>query len=120
MRPVGHVVYDADCGFCTRSARWVDRAPVSWQSLDLDAVGATREQADSYAGFLSADGRITALGAPAIAQAMQARGGWTRPLGRLMTLPGVRNLAALVYPVVARNRHKLPGGTAACKPEDRP
>jgi len=115
MRPVGHVVYDADCGFCTRSAHWVDRAPVSWQSLDLAAVGATREQADNYAGFLTAEGRIIALGAPAIAAAMRARGGWTAPLGWLMTLPGVRTLAALVYPVVARYRHKLPGGTAACE-----
>jgi predicted DCC family thiol-disulfide oxidoreductase YuxK len=119
MRPAGHVVYDADCGFCTRYARWVDRDPVSWQSLDLDAVGATAEQAANFAGFLSSEGRITALGAPAIAAALRARGGWTAPLGWLMTLPGVRSLAALVYPVIARNRHRLPGGTAACKVEDR-
>lgn len=118
MRPVGHVVYDAGCGFCTRAAHWVDRAPVSWQSLDLDAVGVTAEQAANYAGFLSAEGRITALGAPAMAAALRARGGWTTPLGWLMTLPVVRNLAALVYPIVARNRHRLPGGTAACKIEE--
>lgn len=118
MATAGHVVYDADCGFCTRSAHWIDRAPVSWQSLDLDAVGATPEQARHFAGFL-ADGRIVALGAPAIAAAMRARGGWTRPLGRLLTLPVLGQLAALVYPVIARNRHRLPGGTAACKLEDR-
>jgi len=110
----GQIVYDADCGFCTRSARWVDFRPVAWQSLDLDAVGATREQADSFAGWL-VDGRIRALGAPAIAAVLRDRGGWTRPIGRLIDLPGVRRLASVVYRVVAANRHRLPGGTDACR-----
>jgi predicted DCC family thiol-disulfide oxidoreductase YuxK len=115
----GQIVYDADCGFCTRSARWVDDRPVAWQSLDLAAVGATRDQADQFVGWLE-DGRISALGAPAIAAALRARGGWTRPLGRLIDLPGVRRLAARTYPVVARHRHRLPGGTAACRIDTRP
>jgi predicted DCC family thiol-disulfide oxidoreductase YuxK len=116
----GQIVYDADCGFCTRSARWVDTAPVAWQHLDLVEVGATREQAAQYVGWL-VDGRIRALGAPAIAAALRARGGWTRPVGVLMDLPGVRRLAAMVYPVVARNRHRLPGGTEECRlDEPRP
>ena len=114
----GQIVYDADCGFCTRSARWVDDRPVAWQSLDLTAVGATQEQADNFAGWL-VDGRIRALGAPAIAASLRARGGWTRPVGWLMDLPGVRRLAAVVYRMVAANRHRLPGGTPECS-LDRP
>ena len=110
----GQVVYDADCGFCTRSAHWVDADPVTWQSLDLGHVGATPEDADNFAGWLVA-GRIEALGAPAIAAALVARGGWARPLGRLIQLPWVSRLAAVVYRVVARHRHRLPGGTAACR-----
>lgn len=47
----GQVVYDADCGFCTRVAHWADHDPVSWQALDLAAVGATPEQADNFAGW---------------------------------------------------------------------
>lgn len=112
----GRIVYDADCGFCTRSAHWIDVAPVAWQSLDLAAVGTTQAQADNFVGWL-VDGRITALGAPAIAAALRARGGVLGLTGRAMTLPGVRGLAARVYPVVARNRHRLPGGTAACRLE---
>jgi predicted DCC family thiol-disulfide oxidoreductase YuxK len=112
----GHIVYDADCGFCTRSARWVDDAPVAWQALDLSEVGATQEQADNFAGWLSG-GRVRALGAPAIAAALRARGGWMRPVGWLIDLPGVRRLAAVVYRVVAANRHRLPGGSAACRVE---
>ena len=110
----GQIVYDADCGFCTRSARWVDEHPVAWQSLDLAAVGATQQQADSFAGWL-VDGGIRALGAPAIAAALRARGGWTRPIGWLIDLPGVRRLAAVGYRIVARHRHRLPGGTEVCR-----
>jgi predicted DCC family thiol-disulfide oxidoreductase YuxK len=110
----GHVVYDADCGFCTRSALWVDDEPVAWQSLDLSAVGASQEQADNFAGWL-VNGRIEALGAPAIAAALRARSSWTRPIGWVIDLPGVRRLAAIVYRIVAANRHRLPGGTSACR-----
>lgn len=118
----GHLVYDADCGFCTRSARWLDDAPVAWHTLDLAAVGATQTDADSNAGWL-VDGRITALGAPAIAAALRAKGGPARLLGWTLTVPGVRGLAGLLYPRVAANRHRMPGGTAACRitpPDEKP
>lgn len=68
----GQVVYDADCGFCTRVATWADVRPVSWQSLGLAEIGATQDRADNFAGWL-VDGRIEALGAPAIAAALRAR-----------------------------------------------
>jgi hypothetical protein len=32
-----------------------------------------------------------------------------------MALPGIRQLAGVVYRLVAKYRHKLPGGTPACK-----
>ena len=52
----GTLVYDADCGFCTRSAELLqqrsDCAVRPWQSLDLAAVGLT--QADvTYRGLLA-------------------------------------------------------------------
>lgn len=114
----GRIVYDADCGFCTRSAHWVDTDPVPWQSIDLAAVGATQAQADAYVGWL-VDGRVEALGAPAMAAALVARGGWTQPVGRLIDLPIVRRLAAVGYRLLAANRHRLPGGTAACRTDQR-
>jgi predicted DCC family thiol-disulfide oxidoreductase YuxK len=113
----GQIVYDADCGFCTRSARWVDEHPVAWQSLDLDTVGATREQSESYVGWL-VDGRVRALGAPAIAACLRARGGLSRPIGWLMDVPVVRGLAAVVYKIVSANRYRLPGGTDACRTDE--
>lgn len=112
----GHLVYDADCGFCTRSAQWLDEAPVAWHTLDLDAVQVTQDEADANAGWL-VDGRITLLGAPAIAAALRARRGGSRLLGWALTVPGIRALANLVYPRIAANRHRMPGGTAACRIE---
>jgi predicted DCC family thiol-disulfide oxidoreductase YuxK len=32
-----------------------------------------------------------------------------------MRLPGLRQLSAWGYRMVARNRHRLPGGTPACE-----
>ena len=110
----GQIVYDADCGFCVRSAHWVDDHPVAWQTLDLATVGATQGQADRYVGWLDG-GRIRALGAPAIATALRARGGWTGPLGWLIERPGIRYVAAAAYRILAANRHRLPGGTQACR-----
>jgi predicted DCC family thiol-disulfide oxidoreductase YuxK len=110
---MGHLVYDADCGFCTRSARWLDEDPVPWHALDLDALHVTQEEADANAGYLQ-DGKITHLGAPAIAQALRAKRGGGRLLGVLLTTPGIRRLAHLVYPCLAANRHRMPGGTPAC------
>jgi len=110
----GHLVYDADCGFCTRSAQWLDDAPVPWHTLDLDALHVTQAEADANAGWLE-DGRITRLGAEAITTALRAKPGSARVLGWALTVPGLRQLAAVVYPRIAANRHRMPGGTAACR-----
>ncbi len=44
-----------------------------------------------------------------------AAGGVWGLIGRLMLVPPVSWLAAAVYAVVARNRHRLPGATDACR-----
>lgn len=115
-RSAGHLVYDADCDFCSRSAHWLDNAPVAWHTLDLDRVHVTRAEADANAGWL-VEGRITALGAEAISTALRAKRGVARVAGWAMRVPGIRSLAALVYPRIAAHRHRLPGGTAACRIE---
>ena len=112
----GHLVYDADCGFCTRSAHWLDDAPVPWHTLDLDGLHVTQAEADANAGWLD-EGRITQLGAEAIIAALRAKPGSARVLGWLLVVPGIRAVAARVYPRIAANRHRMPGGTAACRIE---
>jgi len=109
----GRLVYDADCGFCTRFAQWVGPS-VSWQELDLAAAATTEQEMRSAAGWLD-DGRVVVTGADAISAALVARGGAAGLAGRIIARPPVRGLARVVYRVVARNRHRMPGGTPSCR-----
>ena len=113
------MVYDADCGFCTRSAEFLGRrsdcAVRPWQSLDLAAAGLT-EQDVSTAAYWLEDGRTPRRGARAVAAGLRScRGVGYRVLGRMIDLRPVRPLAATGYGLVAKYRYKLPGGSNACR-----
>ena len=117
QRPI--FLYDGDCAFCTTCARFIERriptsAEVSpWQFADLDALGVTQAQAEEAVLWI-ADGRPVAAGPDAVARLLIDGGSWWRPLGRVLALAPVRWLAWPVYRCLSRNRHRLPGGTAAC------
>ena len=112
-------VYDGDCAFCTTCARFIERriptsAEVSpWQFADLDALGVTQAQAEEAVLWV-ADGEPVAAGPEAIARLLVDGGSYWRALGWVLGLRPVTWLAWPVYRWVARNRHRLPGGTAAC------
>lgn len=117
-------VYDGDCAFCTSCAEFIGRhglgqrgaAPVvvvPWQFTDLEALGLTVAQAEEAVQWVGADGH-RAAGPDAIAELLRASGALWRPLGGTLRLGPVRALAWPVYRWVARNRHRMPGGTAAC------
>jgi predicted DCC family thiol-disulfide oxidoreductase YuxK len=115
----GTLVYDGDCGFCTTSAGWARRiAPelvtIPWQFAELDKLGITEAAAAAEVQYVDARGTATA-GAQAIASLLVSVGGLLGLMGRVMRLPGIRALAAVVYKLVAANRHRLPGGTPACR-----
>jgi predicted DCC family thiol-disulfide oxidoreductase YuxK len=119
----GLLIFDGDCGFCTTSARfasrWVDRrqryAIAPWQEVDLARYGLTGADCIAAAQFVRPDGAVVA-GHRAIAEGLtQGAPGW-RPLGHVLTLPGVDRVAARVYAWVAGHRYALPGGTPACAP----
>jgi predicted DCC family thiol-disulfide oxidoreductase YuxK len=113
------LLFDGDCGFCTTTAGLAARiAPaltvVPWQRADLGALGVRAEDAQAAVQWVAADKRIYA-GAAATARFLIAAGGGWRFIGRLLLVPGVRRLADLAYRLVAANRHRLPGGTPACR-----
>ena len=116
-RPV--LVFDGDCAFCTSCARLLERIGpeaevVAWQAADLDELGITAAQAAAAVRWVGADGTVR-TGHEAFAAALgTAAGSVWRILGRALLLPGVSPLAAAGYRLVARNRHRLPGGTPAC------
>ncbi len=115
----GTVLYDADCGFCTTCAHWLERhgtcSVTPWQSVDLEALHLTVEDVTTAAWWLDSSGQATASGAQAVAAALRTCGPAYRLLGFLMTLPVIRLLAAVVYRWVAANRYRLPGATDACR-----
>ena len=113
------LIYDGDCGFCTSSAAWFARRArdperiAPWQALDLDSYGLTEQQVSESVYW--ADGSVLVSGADAAASAMQSVPGPWKVTGHLLAFPGVVHLARRLYPVVARNRHRLPGSTDACR-----
>lgn len=115
----GLFLYDRDCGFCQRAVGFArDRlrtrtAFAAWQDVDLAAVGLTPEQTDEQAWFVCPAGSLLA-GGDAVAGVLLGAGLPARVLGRIMLLPGVRMLNRAAYRIVAANRYRLPGGTAAC------
>jgi predicted DCC family thiol-disulfide oxidoreductase YuxK len=117
------LIFDGDCGFCTSSATWLaerlrrtggpNAELVPWQFTDLAAIGTTPERARREVLWLGTDHTLYG-GAQAFAEWLKFRGGPYGVAGRAMTLPGVRQLAAAVYRLVAKYRYRMPGGSPAC------
>jgi predicted DCC family thiol-disulfide oxidoreductase YuxK len=116
---MNHVfLYDGDCAFCTKAARFLERrvrttAKVTpWQWANLDGLGVS--QADAEAAVIWVEENFRQDGPDAIAVLLRRAQWHWRPIGWLLSFKLVSKAAWPVYRVVARNRHKLPGGTAAC------
>jgi len=113
------LVFDGDCAFCTTSARawqrWMKLEHVEpWQFLDLELLGLTAEQCTQAVQWVDVDGSVVAAEHAVIAACWRSGGFWG-VVGRVLAVPGVRHLAGVVYRVVAKYRHRLPGGTPACR-----
>jgi predicted DCC family thiol-disulfide oxidoreductase YuxK len=113
------LIYDGDCAFCTRAAQLARRllpagcAVAPWQATDLASIGVAAARAQREVLWVAPSGR-TVGGARAVAAALRAAGGlWVVP-GVLLRLPPLAWIASGVYRLVAANRGRLPGGTAAC------
>jgi predicted DCC family thiol-disulfide oxidoreductase YuxK len=120
------LLFDGDCSFCSSSVRVLRRAVKRlpavepFQFSDLESLGVTAEQCAEAVQFVGVDGRVVS-GHLAVAQVLSGAGrGWP-VLGWLMRAPVISPIAGWVYRWVARNRHRLPGGTPACslRPTDR-
>jgi predicted DCC family thiol-disulfide oxidoreductase YuxK len=115
-------LFDGDCAFCSSAARFITRriptsaTVVAWQFADLTALGVTQDAAEQAVQWI--DARGVAAGPVAISRLLIDAGSYWRPLGWLLALPPVRWAAWPAYRWIARNRHRLPGGTAACSLSD--
>jgi predicted DCC family thiol-disulfide oxidoreductase YuxK len=110
----GTVVYDGDCSFCTWSVTQGQRllkagvTAVPWQRADLAALGLDRAAVSQAVQWVAAD-HAPEAGHRAIAAWLIASGLPWSLAGRLMLIPPVSWLAAGMYHVVSRNRHRIPG-----------
>jgi predicted DCC family thiol-disulfide oxidoreductase YuxK len=114
------LVFDGDCGFCTRTAMALARRfpvvedLVPWQRADLRWLGVTLGEARRSVQWVEPSGRVYP-GAAAVARVLVRTGGGWAVVGRLMAVPPGSWVAAVVYRLIARNRHRMPGGvTPAC------
>jgi predicted DCC family thiol-disulfide oxidoreductase YuxK len=120
-------LYDGDCSFCTSCARFIVRwiptpaAVLPWQRVDLTAAGVTAAACEQAVQWVR-PGRPALAGPDAVVALLRSSGApWWRLTGRTLGLAPVRAAAGPAYRLIARNRHRLPGGTAACAlPPARP
>lgn len=119
------LIFDGDCGFCTRSVEWIrdhlrgTLAIAPWQFIEhrgpgLAAVGLRAAELERYAWWIGASGRKE-RGHRAIGNALLSCGGLWPLVGRLLLTPPFSWLAAAGYRLVSRYRHRMPGGTPACR-----
>ncbi|MGH2686436.1 MAG: thiol-disulfide oxidoreductase DCC family protein [Actinomycetota bacterium] len=114
------MLFDGDCSFCTSVARWAKRRLPStvrvapWQLEDLPSYGLTPADTTSALYWIDEEGRTHRGHVAAIRALGRMSPGW-RALGSMIATAPIDRVAEAVYDVVARNRHRLPGGTPACR-----
>ena len=127
MQETRVLIYDGDCQFCQLSLDFgiknlrIFPQYVAFQKIDPQDFGLTASQVrsqiwlaqKSQANTLALGGH---LAAGAILKLQPSR--WLKVLGWLATTPPTSWVASLLYKVIAANRHRLPGGSRACKLED--
>ena len=114
------LIFDGDCGFCTSASNFckthsktlIDIIP--WQYARLSDYGLTEKQASSKVYFVDSTGSYA--GHAAFARLLQLQASrFLKFVGHLIVLWPFSIVARVGYWLVARYRHKLPGGTPACK-----
>jgi hypothetical protein len=98
-----------------RLEAWLPRPvrSIPWQWADLDGLGLTHEDVRDFAWYLTPTRSYA--GAMCLAHLLIAQPhAGLRFAGHLLATPPFSILAALGYNVIAKYRHRLPGGTPAC------
>lgn len=118
------LIFDGDCGFCTTTANFIAKhssSPIAihpWQFIDVSQYGLTEEQVSAKV-YMVVNGRAFA-GHEAFAQILKLQKNLLlRAFGAIIMLPPASWLARPAYFFIAKYRHKLPGGTPACKLQQR-
>lgn len=119
----GLMLYDADCGFCTRTAQRVpllgtDVEMAALQSKDLPALGVDPVRALEEMPFVHTDGTVV-YGHHAWAAILRSGPLPVRLAGVALGSRIIEPLARRVYAWVSSNRALMPGGSPSCSLEHR-
>lgn len=121
------LIYDGDCQFCQLSLEFgiknlrIFPRYVAFQRIEPKDFGLTEKQVRAQIWLAQkSPAKGVALGGHLAAGAILALqpSFWLRALGWLASTPPTSWVASLVYKLIAANRHRLPGGSRACKIED--
>lgn len=117
------LIFDGDCKFCSSSARAFERitknriATIPYQRAKLDDFGLSFGECESAVQYVRNGSKFA--GHKAIAQGLiDSRTAWST-VGHILLWPVISGIAFMVYGLVAKNRHRLPGGTPACSLDGR-
>lgn len=117
------LIYDGDCAFCKQSLKWaLDKLPefcryVAYQKVDFAEFGLQLSDVQSQVWLIEGDRKHGGHRAVSWLFRQQKSIGW-RSLG--LVLDAFSPISAIVYRWVAKNRHRLPGGTSECVIDDKP
>ena len=117
-RELAVLIYDGDCAFCNRSLQfglknlaWFPKHK-AFQHLPNKAFGLNRVDFESSIWIVGSEAKFSGHRAAAWIL-LQQKNPLHRCLGALIEIAGP--FSKLAYEWVAKNRHRLPGGTAACE-----
>lgn len=121
------LIYDGDCQFCQLSLdfgiRHLKVFPqyVAYQRIDPSVFGLTASQVRSQVWMASElpSSNNPAGGHAAAAEILRMQPGiFARTLGVIMVIVPFSMIAKAFYAFIAKNRHRMPGASKACKLED--
>lgn len=114
------LIFDGDCGFCTTTANYIvknSKTPITahaWQLIDVTEYGILEPQAQRRVYMI--DNSHAYGGHEAFAHILRLqKNPILSAIAFVMVVPPLCWLSRIGYALVAKFRHKLPGGTPACK-----
>ncbi len=115
------ILYDADCSFCTASVHWAQRwvrpdvVFAAWQAEPADLTEPLRPVLETSVVAVREDVVVATGGRAVVLVLHTAPRAVFRWSATVLDLAPLRPLVEGVYRIVARNRHRLPGGTPSCR-----
>ena len=118
------LLYDGDCGFCTKSALFAksrlakDLDIITWQSVDdLKKYDLSVNDVTKRAYFIDDENKAIGGSKAIFSVGKLMKNPW-RLIAKFLSLPIFSWITETVYKLVAKNRHHMPGSTQSCRIED--